>query len=36
MYYYKLFEIVYEKPTYKNTFFINENLQINIKIYSYA
>jgi hypothetical protein len=26
MYYYKLFEIVYEKTTYKNIFFVSENL----------
>jgi hypothetical protein len=36
MYYYKLFEVVYEKEAYINTNFVCENLKNNIKIYLFT
>jgi hypothetical protein len=36
MYYYKFVKIVYTKIAYKNVFFVNGNLKINIKHYLFA
>jgi hypothetical protein len=35
-YYYKHFNVVYEKIPYKDTIFVTENLSINIKFYLFA
>jgi hypothetical protein len=32
----KLFNVVYDKTTYKDTIFVGENLWINIKAYLFA
>jgi len=32
----KLVKVVYEKTTYEDTIFVNENLWINIKAYLFA
>jgi hypothetical protein len=31
MYYYKIFNVVYEKTTYKDTFFVNEPYKLTLK-----
>jgi hypothetical protein len=36
MHYYKFFKVVYEKPIYKDTIFISENLWISLKVYLFS